>query len=330
MKVNLSSLTKSKVDSLFIYSTHEAYLAHQLNHFVDLMVKEKQVKTEWVDQNTFLNDPSLLHNQGDLFSPVSADKMIIIQDATDKSAKIIESHIESPNSGIFIVIPAIVGSSIRKLKALHEKEPNAGFATCYLSQGREKQQFLSELCQENNLKLDREAQAFSIQQMEDNLDALLNAFYKLRLYIDQPGQEVTLKELEPCLSDFREASVAPLVTHLGDRSLSKTLRAYHEAKSLGAEEIQLIRGLNYHFSKLMSLRAKVSSGMAPQQAMQAMRPPIFFKQQDEFKRHIARWSEKEITKVMDCLNTIELKIKTGYPYDPTQLWKPVFSLCKVA
>jgi DNA polymerase III delta subunit len=132
------------------------------------------------------------------------------------------------------------------------------------------------------------------------------------------------------MSDFREANVRPLVTKLGDRILSPVLHAYHEAKTLGAEEMNIIRSLNQHFSKLMHLRAAVSNGTPVQQAIQTMRPPIFFKEQDEFVRHYTRWSEKDIVTLMSRLNTIEMKIKTGYPFDTSQLWKPVFSLCKAA
>lgn len=330
MKVDFQTLATTKVGSIFLYSTHESYLTHRLNSLIQALSACRSIKTEWIDVTTLINDPGLLHNQGDLFAPVTSEKLIIVQDPTDRAAKILEEHLAAPNPGVCLVFPAIVGASIRKLKAIHEKENQAAFTTCYLGNVREKQQFLSDLIAEYKLKLTREAQTFSLQHMDEDLEALLNAFYKLSLFVINQEDEVTLKDLEDCLADFREASVHPLITQIGDRHLANALRTYHEAKLLGAEEMMLIRGLNIHFSKLMQLRAKVSAGTPASQAMQSMRPPIFFKQQDEFRRHIMRWTEPEIVKLMEVLNTIEYKIKTGYSFDPVQLWKPVFSMCKAS
>lgn len=329
MKADFTSLAGSSAPSIFLYGTHDAYLAHKVNGLVEQLAKAKNAQTQWVDQQGFISDPSLLHNQGDLFSKSSSNKIVIIEDATDKSASIIESHLESPTTGVQLIIPAMVGSSIKKLKLLHEKSKNAVLVTCYLNQARDKQSFLTEMTQPLGLILSREAQVYAIQQMEDNVEAVLSALQKLPFY-KELGSEISLTDLQTCMSDFREANVRPLVTKLGDRILPPVLRSYHEAKMLGAEEINIIRSINQHFTKLMHLKASVTSGITIQQAMQNMRPPIFFKEQDEFIRHATRWSEKDIVKLMNRLNTIELKIKTSYPFDPSQLWKPVFSLCKAA
>jgi DNA polymerase III subunit delta len=327
MKVDYSSVVQTEAASIFLYGTHDVYLAHKVNSLVAQLVKAKNAQTQWVDQATFLGDPSLLHNQGDLFSKASNNKIVIISDATDKSASTIEAHLESPTTGVQIIIPAMVGASIKKLKLSHEKSKNAAFVTCYLSQARDKQNFLLEMTQALGLVLSREAQVLAIQQMEDNTEAVLSALQKLPFYVEA-GAEVSLADFQACMSDFREANVRPLVTKLGDRILPQVLRSYHEAKMLGAEEMNIIRSLNQHFTKLMHLKALVTGGTPVSQAMQSMRPPIFFKEQDEFIRHVTRWSEKDIVSLMKRLNTIELKIKTGYPFDTSQLWKPVFSMCK--
>ncbi len=329
MKVDFSSLISSNAASVFLYGTHEAYLAHKVSSLVGQLAKARNAQTQWVDQSGFLSDPSLLHNQGDLFSKASSHKIVIIEDATDKSASTIESHLESPTAGVQLIIPAMIGSSIKKLKMLHEKSKNAAFVTCYLSNARDKQVFLNEMIQELGLALSKESQIYAIQQMEDNIEAVLPALQKLPFYVEA-GAEISFTDFEACMSDFREANVKPFVSKLGDRLLPQVLRTYHEAKMLGAEEMNIIRSLNQHFSKLMSLKALVASGTPAAQAMQSMRPPIFFKEQDEFIRHLSRWSEKDMVTLMTRLNSIELKIKNGYPLDTTQLWKPVFSLCKVA
>ncbi len=80
---------------------------------------------------------------------------------------------------MMLIIPAMVGTSIKKLKLLHEKSKNGAFVTCYLSQARDKQSFLNEMTQPQGLVLSREAQIYAIQNMEDNVEAVLSALQKL-------------------------------------------------------------------------------------------------------------------------------------------------------
>ena len=329
MKIDFSALTQSNPSSIFLYGTHEAYLNHKTQNLVQNLLQKKQAQVLWVEQADFLNDPSLLVHQGDLFSKAAQHKLIVITDATDKSANAIESHMESMANGIQLIVPAMIGSSIKKLKLLHEKAKNAAFTPCYLSTGKDKQLFLQELAQPLQSSLSREAQLLAVQQMEDNLEAVLSALQKLPLYVDA-GTEITLNDFQSCMSDFREANVKPIVSKLGDRILSDVLRSYHEAKMLGAEEINILRSINQHFSKLIQLKAIIAKGTPASQAVQMIRPPIFFKEQDECLRHISKWSEPEILALLRKTTDIERKIKTSYPFDPLQLWKPIFSLCKIA
>lgn len=329
MKTDLLSLASSPVASIFLYGTHEAYLAHKLNELIKNLSQEQGAQSQWVDQATFLSDSTILYNQGDLFAPISAQKLVIIQDATDKCAKAIEAHLLSPSKGVRIVIPGMIGTSVRKLKTLHEKASNGAFVPCYLSQVRDKQVFIEEITNRHGLRLSREAQALVFQRLDNDLESILSAFKKLEFYLEDKTSEVTSADLDACISDFSEATVQPMIAHIGDRNLPQTLRAYHEAKILGLEEMYMIRSLNAHFSKLLALRGLMKEGMNIAQAMQAMRPPIFFKQEDEFRRHVGKWQEGDIVQVMGRLNDIELQIKTGYLYDTVQLWKPVFSLCRM-
>lgn len=327
MKVDFSAVSSSNSASIFLYGTHDAYLAHKVNYIVEHLAKAHNAQTQWVDQAAFLADPSLLHNQGDLFSKTSSHKIVIVEGATDKSASTIESHLTSPTSGVQLIIPAMVGASIKKLKMLHEKSKNAAFVTCYLSNARDKQNFLNEMTQPLNLLLSKETQVYALGHMEDNVEAVLSALQKLPFYVD-PGAEISLDDFLECMSDFREVNVKPVITKMGDRGLPGVLHAYHEAKILGAEEMNIIRSMSQHFMKLQQLKSLIAQGTTAQAAMQAMRPPIFFKEQDEFIRHLTKWTEKDIVVLLSHLNTIEKKIKTSYPFDHVQLWKPVFSLCK--
>jgi DNA polymerase-3 subunit delta len=54
--------------------------------------------------------------------------------------------------------------------------------------------------------------------------------------------------------------------------------------------------------------------MSPEEALRAARPPIFFKQEDSFRRQLALWTEARLRPQLDRIAKAELQMKTtGLP-----------------
>ena len=57
-----------------------------------------------------------------------------------------------------------------------------------------------------------------------------------------------------------------------------------------------------------------TSGTALEEVMRAARPPIFFKQEDSFRRQLGLWTEARLRPLLDRVATAELHMKTtGLP-----------------
>ena len=69
-----------------------------------------------------------------------------------------------------------------------------------------------------------------------------------------------------------------------DRALA---RVFQEGES----PVSVIRALLRHLQRLHLLAAQIAGGRSVDEAMRAARPPIFFKQQDSYRRQLTRWSE---------------------------------------
>ena len=62
------------------------------------------------------------------------------------------------------------------------------------------------------------------------------------------------------------------------------------------------------------LAARLASGIALEEVMRAARPPIFFKQEDSFRRQLGLWTEARLRRQLDGLAKAELNMKTtGFP-----------------
>ena len=64
--------------------------------------------------------------------------------------------------------------------------------------------------------------------------------------------------------------------------------------------------------------------------MRAARPPIFFKQQDSYRRQLARWNEPRLRRALDRIADAEFRMKlTGLPAE-TICREAMFALAREA
>ena len=66
--------------------------------------------------------------------------------------------------------------------------------------------------------------------------------------------------------------------------------------------------------RLYSVKKLIMEGVAENQAMTQLRPPVFFKNIPIFQQHLRQWSEQALLSVMATLTRIEAESKkTGAP-----------------
>ena len=82
----------------------------------------------------------------------------------------------------------------------------------------------------------------------------------------------------------------------------------------GESPVSIIRALLRHLHRLHALTARLAAGASVDEVMRAARPPIFFKQEDSFRRQLSLWTEAQLRPQLDRVAKAELDIKTtGLP-----------------
>ena len=78
--------------------------------------------------------------------------------------------------------------------------------------------------------------------------------------------------------------------------------------------IAILRAVAGHFLRLQIGAENMRGGDTPEQAMKALRPPVFFKVQDQFRGQLQRWRGPQIAKALSLLLNAERECKrTGAP-----------------
>ena len=121
----------ASVRSVLLYGASDNYLDFCVESICAMYKTTREsVVVQRYTQSSLLEQPQLLRNQGDLFSPMAGLKIVIVTGATDRSMKLVDEVLEK-NPSVFLIFPCLVGS-VRKLKVFHETSKIATLAGCYL------------------------------------------------------------------------------------------------------------------------------------------------------------------------------------------------------
>jgi DNA polymerase-3 subunit delta len=96
------------------------------------------------------------------------------------------------------------------------------------------------------------------------------------------------------------------------------LRALGRGFDEGMEPIRILRSVSRHYMRLQFAAGAVAKSGSVESAVKSLRPPVFFKQQDQFRDQLRRWPAGALSSAMDALLAAELDCKTtGIPAEAT-------------
>ncbi|MBX9698709.1 MAG: DNA polymerase III subunit delta, partial [Acetobacteraceae bacterium] len=136
---------------------------------------------------------------------------------------------------------------------------------------------------------------------------------KLALYVG-PGGRVTQEDAlasvaEGSALDLEEALVAALA---GDIPLAD--RALEAAFADGAAAVQVVRAALRQVQRLHMAALAVAGGATPDAALEALRPPVFFRQKPSLSRALRVWRPEMLEAAGTALLEAERRTKTtGLP-----------------
>ena len=98
----------------------------------------------------------------------------------------------------------------------------------------------------------------------------------------------------------------------GERSTADNLLS--NSIDAGLSPIAIIRQLQSHVEKLLTVRNAMDHGESPSHAISKLRPPIFFKFKNNFHQQVQAWPTASLQKCMQALMELEIECKsTGMP-----------------
>ncbi len=255
------------------------------------------------------DDPARLHDELAAQSLMGGRRVVRLRDADDKISKILSSLLaDMPQTDTLLVIEAGELESRSKLRALAEEHELAAALACYLPEGPELQKALAEMLRSEHLKIEADALHLLANSLPADRQLLKREVEKLAHYC--MGQnEIGIDDVRACLGDSAESGLDDVVWAMGDGLRPDMLSASSRLLREGQSPIALLRTASKHLQKLHWLHAQMQQGQGVAQAVEKMRPPVFFKRKAQLIAQAKRSKLAGLTAALVALNNAEAACK---------------------
>ncbi len=317
---NLESIDKK----LFLF------FGENLGYKIDI---QKKLRTNFKEyevikfiQDEILKNESVLLNEINNVSLFNTKKMFVIDQVSDKLINIIEEVSKKINNNKLFLFAEILDKK-SKIRNHFEKSKDCAAIACYADNEITIKKIIME-----KLKGYQGLNANIINLLVDNsgLDRikLNNEIEKICLYFK--NKTIELNQLEVLLNtkyndDFNILKDAVLI---GDKI--RTNKLLSETVIDNEKNIYIVNVINQRLKKLLEVK-RLTVNNDVNSALEKIRPPIFWKDKENFLKQIKKWDEKKIKKILSKTYDLEVSIKSNSVINAvTYTKKTIVDICDTA
>ena len=261
-------------------------------------------------------DPARLSDEAGAISMMGGERLIRIEDASDKITPLLKTYLENPPETALVILEAGELSPRSSLRKLCESAKNAAAVPCYVEDERDLSRLIRETLQNEQIGIDADATSWLAANISGDRQKARGELEKLITYKGADKTPVTLDDVRACCGEAGALAIDDLVYAVAGNNTAGALKTYKQLLEEGVSFIVILRSLQNHFRRLHITKAKIEQGANADSALKSLAPPIFFKQQAAFKAQVQRWSMPGINKVLQRLMDLEAQCKqTGMPVE---------------
>lgn len=261
--------------------------------------------------------------------PLMGGRMAIrIRDPRDAWAEAVKAALAGPGPGLVIIEGAgLTGKS--KLKALVAADPRGQVIECYAERGRDLAASITRILGELGATAEPAALDWLTERAGEDRMAMRRALEVLALHAE-PGQRITVEDAMELLGEgsMLDLDEALMAASLGEVAAAD--RAIAKAFGEGANPVQVLRAALRHTQRLHMARLAMEGGASADEAVGALRPPVFWKAKPAMTRALSRWSVARLEALGAALLRAERQAKTTGLPDETVARQVVLGLARSA
>ena len=260
-------------------------------------------------------DPARLADEAAQLSLIGGRRVIRVRDAADRLAGLFRGFLDAAPGDGFIVVEAgdLPGSSA--LRRVFDTSPRAVAIGCYPDTPRDRAAVIRDTLRAHRITASGEATQYLVEHLGNDRLLTRAELEKLALYAGEGGH-VELDDVRLSIGDSAALATDDAVMAAAEGDAARVDRVIDRVLQEGESAVSVVRAMLRHLQRLHVFAARVAAGTTVAEVVRTARPPIFYRQEDSFKRQLVLWNEVGLRAQLKRIAQAELHMKlTGLPAD---------------
>lgn len=260
-------------------------------------------------QDSVLEDPARLADELLAMGFMSAKRLVVVPDATDKLAAILKETAPALHENVFLLVMAGELSARSVLRDWFEKTPEAAAVACYRDEGRDIQTIVNQTFSKENITIEREVIDFLCATLGNDRAVTRSELEKIVTFA---GKEKTLALADAqALVDYnRDTELDDIVFAAADKHIAGLDKMLSVHIREGAAPVAYLRALSRYFMRLYYIKSQTAAGYDIETVIANLKPKVFYKHVPLVTKHARNWSLDNIVRALKLLAAAELSTKT--------------------
>ena len=259
------------------------------------------------------DDPVRLADEAAALPFSGGRRVVRVRDGKEPLAPAVRNLLEVGSGGGLVVVEAGELAPRSLLRQVFEQAGAAAAVPCYLDEGDTLRGVIADDLAAHGLQVTPEAADLLASLLGADRGLTRRELEKLALYKGGPGR-VEVDDVLAVVGDAGAVSLDAVAFAACGGDFATLDRLVDTTSAEGLQPVPLLRAVARHLQRLLQAQASVMNGGSPKQAMDALRPAVFFRLQPQFRRQMEVWRGARLADGLMLLAETELECKrTGAP-----------------
>ena len=263
---------------------------------------------------------------GSLFSD---QKVIMINNGTDKIFSTIEDILPKFPENIFLIILSNILEKKSKLRKFFEINNSTLCIPCYLDGERDLRMIAIDELKKNKINLSNESIGLLIEKSNKDRNNLRNEIEKIKMF-SHNQKNLDINDIKSIINFSGEYKSDELINECLCGNILQYKKILSELYSNSVNQIFLLRVLGNKIQRLLNMKELESKHNNLDSLLNASKPPIFWKEKPLVRKQLAIWNLKNLKKIIEEINNTEILCKKNPKISKVISFSLFSKICKDA
>ena len=280
----------------------------QKNEFIETNFEFLKENTQKIDEQELLKNEnnymeSLLNK-----SFFEEEKLIIINNATDKTLRFVELILEKQITDTKIILISGILETKNKLRNFFEKNESVLCIPFYPDDFKTLNLIANNFLKKIRISISNEALNLIIERAMGSRINLKNELKKIEMYLIDK-KKIEISDIYKLTNQSDNYDSGTLVNNILAKNKRKVSLILNENNYQNDDVIIILRTFLAKTKRILNILETHNSGGSLDQTINSYGPPIFWKEKEIVKKQIQNWSKSKIYKLIEEINELELTSK---------------------